>query len=203
MIDRIRVMLVLDSRLTKKDIFEDCRNAIRAGIPAIQYREKEKTTREMFEECRELKEICSGKALFFMNDRADIALAVKADGLHIGQDDLPLAEARKLLPNAVIGITVHNIEEATKAEGLGVDYVSVSPVFDTPTKSDAGKAVGIEMVKKVKNSASIPVMGIGGINPENAGSVINAGADSVAVVSCIIASNDVFESSRKLLEAVK
>lgn len=202
MIEGIRVMLVLDSRLTKKDIFEDCRNAVRAGIPAIQYREKEKTIREMFEECIRLKEICAGKALFFVNDRADIALAVNADGFHIGQEDLPLVEARKLLPKAIIGVTVHNIGEAIEAEKNGADYVSVSPVFDTPTKSDAGSAVGIEMVKKVKEAVSIPVMGIGGINPENARSVISAGADAVAVVSCIVASDDVFESSKKLLGAV-
>ena len=202
-LDKLRVMLVLDPKLTKKDIFEDCENAVRAGIPSIQYREKEKGKGEMLEECRKLKETCSGKALFFVNDRADIALAAGADGLHLGQDDLPLAEARKLLPNAIIGITVHSVEEAVEAEKGGADYVSVSPVFFTATKSDAGNAIGLEMVKKVKESVKIPVMGIGGINSENAKSVIDAGADYVAVVSCIVCSEDVFEASKKLLEAVK
>jgi len=201
--ERLRVMLVLDPKLTKKDIFDDAEKAIAAGIPSIQYREKEKSSEEMLAECQKLKSTCAGKALFFINDNAELALAAEADGIHLGQDDLPLAEAREKLPNAIIGITVHNIEEAKKAEAEGADYVSVSPVFHTDTKADAGEQVGLEMVRKVKDSVSVPVMGIGGINSGNAKSVIEAGADSVAVVSCIVCSGDVFESSKKLLEAIK
>ncbi len=202
-IEKIRVMLVLDSGLTKKSIFEDAESAVRAGVPAIQYREKEKTVREMLEDCRKLKEICAGKALFFVNDRVDIALAVGADGLHLGQEDLPVEIARTLLPNAVIGVTVHNLEEAVKAEKGGADYVSVSPIFHTDTKKDAGKEVGLEMVKRVRRVVSIPVMGIGGINAGNARKVIKAGADAVSVVSCIVASDDVEAASKELLEALK
>jgi len=202
-VEGIRVMLVLDSRLTKKSIFEDAERAIRAGIPSIQYREKEKSVREMFEECKKLRKICKGRVLFFVNDRADLALAVGADGLHLGQDDLPLEVARKLLPSAIIGVTVHNTKEAVNAERGGADYVSVSPVFHTDTKKDAGMQVGLEMVRRVREAVSIPVMGIGGINPENASQVIEAGADAVSVVSCIVGKEDVEEASRKLLEAVK
>ncbi len=198
--EKIRVMLVLDSKLTRKSIFEDAGKAIAAGIPSIQYREKEKSAREMFEDCRKLKEICAGKALFFVNDRADLALAVGADGLHLGQDDLPLEVARKLLPNAIIGVTVHNTEEAVNAEKSGADYVSVSPVFHTDTKKDAGMQVGLEMVEKVRETVSIPVMGIGGINAKNASRVIAAGADAVSVVSSIVGSENVEEASKKLLE---
>ena len=202
-IEKLRVMLVLDPKLTRKDIFDDAEKAVSAGISSIQYREKEKSDEEMLEECRKLKEICSGKALLFVNDNAGLALAAGADGLHLGQDDMPLAEARKLLPNAVIGVTVHNIEEAKKAEAEGADYVSVSPVFHTDTKADAGEQVGLEMVKKVKEAVGVPVMGIGGINSENAKSVIDAGAGSVAVVSCIVCSDNVFAAARELLEAMK
>lgn len=202
MID-LSAMLVLDSGLSRKDIFSDAENAIRAGIPAIQYREKNQSTKKMLEQCKKLKKICKGKALFFVNDRADLALASNADGLHLGQDDLPLKKARELFPNAIIGITVHNIEEAVNAEAKEADYVSVSPVFHTDTKKDAGKEVGLKMVKRVKSAVGIPVIGIGGINQENAGKVIESGADGIAVVSCIVASENVLESSKKLLEAVK
>jgi thiamine-phosphate pyrophosphorylase len=201
--EKIRVMLVLDSKLTKKDIFQDCRNAVKAGIPSVQYREKEKAPEEMVSDCLRLKEICSGKALLFVNDFPDVAFACGADGIHLGQCDCSVRDARELLPEAIIGITVRSSEEAKKAEADGADYVSASPVFTTGTKSDAGEPVGLEMVKQIKDSVGIPVMAVGGIHPENAKSVFEAGADAIAVVSCIVATEDVFKSSKKLLEAMK
>jgi len=202
-IEKIKAMLVLDSKLSKKDIFHDAEKAILGGIPSIQYREKEKSTKEMIEECNRLKEICAGKTLFFVNNRADLAFAVGADGLHVGQNDLPVKQAREILPNAIIGVTVHNVEEAVQAERDGADYVSVSPIFHTDTKEDAGKEVGLKMVGKVKKSVSIPVMGIGGINQENAREVIQAGADAVSVISCIVCNNNVFKASKLLMGAIK
>ncbi|MEM0360742.1 MAG: thiamine phosphate synthase [Candidatus Diapherotrites archaeon] len=202
-IEKIRVMLVLDSRLSRKDIFEDCRSAVKAGIPAVQYREKQKNPEEMVLDCLRLKEICSGKALLFVNDFPDIAFACGADGVHLGQEDCSVQEARELLPEAIIGVTVHNVKEAIKAEKDGASFVSASPVFATTTKSDAGEPIGLKGIKAIKESIGIPVMGIGGINLENAKSVLEAGADAIAVVSCIVASNNVFESSKKLLEVVK
>jgi len=202
-IEKMRVMLVLDPKLTKKDIFHDAEKAVLGGIPSIQYREKEKSTKEMLEECNRLKEICNGKALFFVNNRADLARAVGADGLHVGQDDLPMRQARDILPNAIIGVTVHNVEEAVQAEKDGADYVSVSPVFHTDTKDDAGTEVGLKMVRKVKEAVEIPVMGIGGINQENAREVIQAGADAVSIVSCIVCNDNVFKASKLLMGALK
>ncbi|MCX6802034.1 MAG: thiamine phosphate synthase [Candidatus Diapherotrites archaeon] len=201
--EKIRVMLVLDSKLTKKDIFQDCRNAVKAGIPCVQYREKEKSPEEMVSDCLRLKEICSGKALLFINDFPDVAFACGADGIHLGQCDCSVQDARELLPEAIIGVTASSLDEAKKAEADGADYVSASPVFATGTKSDAGAPIGLEMVKQIKDSVGIPVMAIGGINPENAKSVFDSGADAISVVSCIVATDDVFKSSKKLLEAVK
>ena len=201
--EKFRVLLVLDPKLSKKDIFRDAIEAVKAGIQSIQYREKEKSSLEMLKDCIQLREICGKKALFFVNDRVDLALASGADGVHLGQDDLPVAEARNIFPNGLIGVTVHNIEEAIDAERDGADYVSVSPVFHTDTKSDAGKQVGLEMVKAVREAVSVPVMGIGGINSSNAKSVMSAGADSVSVVSCIVASDDVERETKKLLKAIE
>ncbi len=201
--EKIKAMLVLDSKLSKKDIFYDARKAILGGIPSIQYREKEKSTKEMLEECIALKKICAEKALFFVNDRADLAFAVGTDGLHLGQDDLPMKKAREILPNAIIGVTVHNAQEAVQAEKDSADYVSVSPVFRTGTKKDAGKEVGLKMIRKVRDAVKIPVMGIGGINQENAREVIQSGADCVSVVSCIVCNDNVFKASKLLMRALK
>jgi len=202
-VEQIKVMLVLDPKLSKKDIFRDAIEAVNAGMQSIQYREKEKSSLEMLKECIQLREICGSKALFFVNDRVDLAFVSGADGVHLGQEDLPVAEAKIIFPNGLIGVTVHNVVEAVDAERDGADYVSVSPVFHTNTKSDAGKQVGLEMIRSVRAAVLIPVMGIGGINSGNAKSVIGAGADSISVVSCIVASDDVERETKKLLKAIE
>jgi thiamine-phosphate pyrophosphorylase len=153
----------------------------------IQYREKNKSTKEMYDEAIELRSLCKN-TVFLINDRVDIALAVKADGVHIGQEDLPYSVARKILgKKKVIGLTVHSLKEAIKAQNSGADYISVSPIFKTSTKHDAGVTVGVNLIRKIKKSVSIPVVAIGGIDLLNSPEVIRAGADALCAISAVVA----------------
>jgi len=165
----------------------DVRSAVKAGSRIVQYRAKCLHGKEMLAEALSLKTLCRG-ALFIVNDRVDIALACGADGVHLGQDDIPCGLARKLLGrNKVIGITVRNVIEAKKAISQGADYIAAAPVFATGTKKDAGNPVGLELIRKIKRFARIPVIAIGGINLYNAREVIGAGADAVCAISCVVA----------------
>lgn len=162
---------------------------LQSGITCMQYREKEKTRRAIYEEALTLRRLTHRfNATLIINDYADIARAVDADGVHLGQDDLPLDKARSIMKDRIIGISTHNVTQAKDAEAGGADYIGFGPVFDTQTK-DAGRPVGVEKLRIVKESVTIPVMAIGGINPDNLKSVIDAGADAVAVATAILDGN--------------
>ncbi|OGX19747.1 MAG: thiamine-phosphate diphosphorylase, partial [Omnitrophica WOR_2 bacterium RBG_13_44_8b] len=166
---------ITDACLSRAGNASDVKNALQAKVGIVQYREKHKSTQEMYEEALKLKRICKN-VKFLINDRMDIALSVNADGVHLGREDLPYAVARKLLgKNKIIGLTVHTIEQAMEAQKLGADYIGVSPIFTTNTKSDAGKAVGVKLIQKIKQRVCLPVIAIGGINLSNARDVISAG----------------------------
>ena len=183
--------LVTDSGLSRHGSRYDVEAAIGAGCRIVQYREKAKSTREMVAEARELANICRGRAIFLVNDRIDVALAANADGVHIGQDDMPYAEARRLLGHdRIIGLTTHSVEESLDAERLGADYIGLSPIFATTTKADAGAGCGLDMVRRVRMATGLPIVAIGGISLHNAGSVIEAGADSVAAISAVVCAED-------------
>ena len=157
----------------------------------------------MINEASEIRSICRENAIFLVNDRIDVALAVDADGVHIGQDDMPIETARKLLgAGKIIGLTVHNRDEAIEAEKNGADYVGLGPIFDTTTKKDAGKGIGPESIMEVKNAIKIPVVAIGGINRENCGSVIENGADSLVAISAIVCSDDVKRETRDFIDII-
>lgn len=188
---------ITDSKLSRRGNISDVKNALKAGVEVVQYREKNATTIEMYREALKLKRICKD-IIFIVNDRIDIALAVNADGVHIGQDDMPFCVARKLLgKKKMIGVTVHSIEEAKEAENLGADYIGVSPIFATGTKKDAGKPVGIELIKKIKKQVSIPIIAIGGIDLSNAPSVVQAGADGLCAISAVVTKPDVKKEIEK------
>ncbi|MHB8882616.1 MAG: thiamine phosphate synthase [Thermodesulfovibrionales bacterium] len=162
---------------------------LKAGIRFIQYRDKDRTRRELYEEAVKLRELTRGfNATLIINDHADIALAVGADGVHLGQDDLPLREARRLMGSRIIGISTHSLEQARKAEGGGADYIGFGPVFHTTTK-DAGAPKGLDNIRLIKQNVSIPVVAIGGINSDNIVSVFDAGADAAAVATGICRGN--------------
>lgn len=182
---------ITDRVLSSKPDAEAVRDAVEGGCCVVQYREKRLPTRDMIETSFKLKEIVSEKAYFLINDRVDVALAVNADGVHLGQEDMPLKHARRILCGRIIGVTVHNIAEALSAEKSGADYLGVSPIFKTTTKDDAGKPVGLEMIREIKAAVDLPLAAIGGINEFNVDSVIEAGADMVCAISATVARKDV------------
>ncbi len=183
---------ITDSGLSLAGNVADARAAVAAGVTVVQYRNKSNITRDMYEEALLIKGVCGGSAKFIVNDRIDIALAVGADGVHIGQEDMPYEQARRLLgPDKIIGVTVHDLDEALEAEAAGADYLGVSPVFATGTKDDAGAPCGTKLISSIKAKCSIPVVAIGGIALSNVDEVIAAGADMVCAISAVVTKGDV------------
>ncbi|HPQ53894.1 MAG TPA: thiamine phosphate synthase [Spirochaetota bacterium] len=184
---------VSDTVLSAAGMLNDVRSAVNAGAKLIQYREKNVDTAVMYKKACEIKALCKdGNSKVIINDRVDIALAVDADGVHIGQSDMPYEIARRLLGNnKIIGVTVHNVTEAIEAERLGADYLGVSPIFSTHTKTDAGNPCGLDTLKKIRQECAIPIAAIGGIDSENVDEVIEAGADMVCMISAVIQSSNV------------
>jgi len=196
--------LVTDPDLSRDGIFSDVENAIKAGCKIIQYREKNKNTKDMIEEATKLKEICAGRAIFLVDDRVDIALAANADGIHIGQEDIPYNTARMLLgKDKIIGLTVHNLEEAIEAEKLGVDYIGLAPIFKTGTKEDARNPIGTKMIELVRKRVNLPIVAVGGINKQNVKEVIDSGADSVVSIYAVLNSNDVYNEISDFIKIIK
>jgi len=185
---------ITDEGLSAAGVMSDVRQAVTAGAQIIQYRNKTADTRRQYEEAREIRGICAEtRSKLIINDRIDIALAVGADGAHIGNEDLPYAEARRLLGrDAIIGVTVHDVEEAVAADKAGADYLGVSPVFATGTKSDAGAPCGVETLTAIRRACRVPVVAIGGIDLLNADECIAAGADMVCAISAVVTRPDVF-----------
>lgn len=191
---------VSDSALSRHGLLNDAENAVRAGACFVQYREKNADTGRMCEEAVMLKKICSGSSsLLIVNDRVDVALAAEADGVHIGQSDMPLKTVRKILGREkIIGVTVHTPAEAREAERDGADYLGVSPIYHTATKDDAGNPCGLEVLKEIRMNSSIPVAAIGGIDFSNLDEVIEAGADMVCMISAVIAGDPVFDKMKEI-----
>ncbi len=188
---------ITDVTLSRAGIFSDVKNALSAGVKVVQYRNKDASSRQMYMEALKLKLLC-GEATFLINDRMDISLAVGADGVHIGNDDLPYSVVRRVLgKNKIIGKTVHSVKEAKIAQKIGVDYIGVSPIFATKTKNNAGKPAGIGLIKEIRKSVSIPIIAIGGINLSNAKEVIKAGADGICAISAVVTKQDVKKEIKK------
>jgi len=202
-LNEIDLYFITGSNLTKKTVLEDVKAAIDAGVKIIQYREKEKTKEAMLEESLEIKKLCQDKAILIINNDVDICQTINADGVHLGNDDMPYQEARKILNGKIIGLTIHNVKEAIEAEKLGADYIGVSPIFETKTKLDAGKPAGIKLIEDVKKAVKLPLVAIGGINLENIDKVIDAGAQSAAVISAIITKDDVKAECKKFIDKFK
>ena len=178
--------------------------ACRGGADVIQLRDKDIDDAGFLRYAMEIRRICDKYgSMFIVNDRFDIALECGADGAHLGQSDLPIAEARKRSPEGfVLGCSVGSPEEALKAERDGADYVALSPVFDTSSKSDADPGHGLTVLSEIRKAVKIPVLAIGGINRDNAESVVKAGADGLAVISAVVSQNDVERAARELREII-
>ena len=179
--------------------------AIRGGAACVQLREKDAATRAFVEEARMIKEMVAPFRIpLIINDSLDVALAVGADGVHVGQDDMPYEIARRLLgPDAIIGLSVETWADVERAETLAVDYLGVSPIFATPTKTDTKAPWGIDGLARIKAFSRHPLVAIGGLNASNAAAVVAAGADGVAVVSAICASPDPATAARELAEVIR
>jgi thiamine-phosphate pyrophosphorylase len=187
---------ITDAGLSLAGNCSDVKQALAAGVRFIQYREKHLPTRAMYEEAAVLRTICAHAhyqdVKFIINDRVDIALAVNADGVHIGDDDLPYEQARELLgPEKLIGVTVHNLQEALFYIQKGADYLGVSPIFSTKTKPDAGAPCGLALLRQIRSVTRMPLVAIGGINLENAGQVLAAGATGLCAISAVVTCKDV------------
>jgi thiamine-phosphate pyrophosphorylase len=194
--------LVTDRKLCGLTCEEMTRIALEAGAGWIQYREKEKTRREIHREAMRLRALTAGYgAALVVNDHADIARAVDADGVHLGQDDLPLKEARRIMGDRIVGISTHSLPEAMDAERNGADYIGFGPVFVTTTK-DAGEPRGLEMLGRLRSAVKIPVVAIGGISEESLPLVLNSGADAVAVASAVLR-GDISENVRSFMRIIR
>ncbi len=177
--------------------------ALSAGVRFFQYRNKGGTRRAIYEIACLLSAIAHrAHALFIVNDHADIAAAADADGVHLGQDDLPIAQAKEIMePGKIIGISTHSREQAMEAERSGADYIGFGPVFPTATKT-AGKPQGVKKLEIIKKAVKIPVIAIGGITQTNIGEVIRAGADGAAVISAILSEGDITRASHEMLTVI-
>jgi thiamine-phosphate pyrophosphorylase len=174
------------------------------GAKVIQIRCKEMADRALLLIAEKLREFTrSFSTKFIINDRVDICLAVDADGVHLGQEDISLPVARKLLRDKIIGVSVHTTEEALKANREGADYISVGPLFPTKTKLNAGAPVGVDLISKIKKLVQIPTIGVGGVNLSNVEKVMRAGADGVAVCSSILTAENITSATEKLLKEIK
>jgi thiamine-phosphate pyrophosphorylase len=177
---------------------------LEGGARIIQLRDKAMPRKELLAVAQRLKSLCAAKnALFIVNDYLDTALAADADGLHLGQDDIPLKAARRLLPiDKIIGCSVTDVPQAVAAESDGADYVAVGAIYPTQSKEDID-VVGPEAVKAIKKETSLPLVAIGGITKDNAEAVLSAGADSVAMISAILQAESPREATRQIIDKLR
>ena len=187
-----KIYLVTDEKACLgKDFYVCIEEAIKGGVKIVQLREKNISTKDFYEKALKVKEICKNyEALFIINDRLDIAQVVGADGVHLGQSDMPIEKAREILKDKfLIGATARNVEEAKRAELLGADYIGSGAIFGTNTKDNA-KKLEMEELKKIVASVKIPVFAIGGINIDNVGILKNIGLQGICAVSGILSEKD-------------
>jgi len=201
---RLRYYLVTDSRVDGvADLVARCDAALSGGMTAVQLRVKGWPDRDLLSAAEQLRAMCNVRgALLIVNDRVDIALAVGADGVHVGAGDLPVMVARRLLgAGAVIGYSPETDDDRVSAEIAGADYLGVGPVHVTATKDDAGAAIGVDGLRRVVEATPLPVVGIGGIGIEQAADVLASGAVGVAIVSAVFMADDPAEAARRLVAA--
>lgn len=198
--------LVTDEKLCLgKPLEEVVEQAVMGGVTAVQLREKEFNTRDFINRAVRLKKILSAYHVpLIINDRIDIALAVGADGIHVGQNDMPYKYFNKIIPDQMIrGLSVETPEQAYEAEEYKLDYLSVSPVFLTPTKTELEKEWGIEGLRKLAVTTRHPIIAIGGINSSNAADIIRSGAAGIAVVSAICSARNPFIAAKELKSIIE
>jgi thiamine-phosphate pyrophosphorylase len=182
-----RLYAIVDSGLAPIPVSEFARELVAGGVTLIQYRNKQGSSHQLLSDARGFRRACPSEITLIMNDRADLALAADFDGVHLGQHDLPIRAARRLLQcPKVIGVSTHSVEEVQAAEASDADYIAMGPVFSTASKADHEPTVGLDGIRRARTLTQKPIVAIGGITLENCRSVIAAGADSVAVISSLL-----------------
>ena len=197
------IYLITDRTLSKLSHTQITMKAIASGIRTIQLREKHMSKKELYSEALSMRSLTlKYKTTFIVNDQIDIALAADADGVHLGQEDMPVEEARRIMgKKKIIGVSTHSLKQAINAQEGGADYIGFGPMFQTPTK-DAGFPKGLKVLREIRRHIEIPIVAIGGIAPENVSSVLEEGADAAAVIAAVL-KGDIAENIAKLLKAVK
>lgn len=197
-----RLYVILDAGMLRASARDTTNNLIDAGVSLLQYRDKRSHARELQETARSLASLAKERGCsFVVNDRADIARLSDATGVHVGQEDLGVEQARALVgAQRWVGISTHNREQFEEAAGTSADYIAVGPIFPTTTKQNPDPVVGLELLKQVRGLTSKPIVAIGGITLQNAASVIEVGADSVAVIRDILQADDPGAQARAYIE---
>ena len=197
-----RLYVITDEKVSRgRSHLQVAEAAIRGGADVLQLRDKEAGSGRLYRVALQLRKLTRDAGIpFIVNDRLDIALAADADGVHVGQADLPASVVRRILgPARILGVSVDTVEEAILAEKDGADYLGVGPVFEARgTKPDAGLPLGVDRIARIRRRCGLPIVAIGGINAENARSVREAGADAAAVISAIVAADDIARAARRL-----
>jgi thiamine-phosphate pyrophosphorylase len=199
--EKLRLLVITDKKL-KPNIVKAIEDVLRGGATSIQLRLKESSTKEMIEVGRKMRKLTRNYgALYFVDDRLDVALATDADGVQLGPDDMPIAIAREMAPNLIIGGSVYSLEEAVRAESEGADFLGAGSVFASPTKTDA-RVIGLNGLREIVKNVKIPVVAIGGINTSNAEAVLKTGVAGIAVISAVMGAEDVCIATLELRKIV-
>ena len=199
--EKLRLLVITDKKL-KPNIVKALEDVLRGGATSIQLRLKESSTKEMIEVGRKIRKLTRNYgALYFVDDRLDVALATDADGVQLGPDDMPIAIAREMAPNLIIGGSVYSLEEAVRAESEGADFLGAGSVFASPTKTDA-RVIGLNGLREIVKNVKIPVVAIGGINTSNAEAVLKTGVAGIAVISAVMGAEDVCIATLELRKIV-
>ena len=201
---RLRLHLVTDAvQCGERGLLAVVQSAVRGGVTCVQLREKSLDTRAFVERARALKALLSPLCIpLLVNDRVDVALAAGADGVHVGQSDMAPQDVRRLMPGALIGLSIESWQQMHEAERAPVDYYGISPVFATSSKADAAPALGLAGLQQLRRMTARPLVAIGGIQAGNVAAVMAAGADGVAVVSALCAADDPARAAQALLAAM-
>lgn len=198
--------LVTDRSLSRgRSTLDIVKAGVSGGVTCVQLREKNCSTLEFIKEALSVKKFLKTSNIpLIINDRVDVAQAIGADGIHLGQTDMPLTMAKDILKGSmIIGISVESLEDAILAEKDGADYIGISPIFATPTKTDTAPPIGLEGLKEISRVVSLPKVAIGGLNRKNTGEVIINGASGIAVVSAIVSADDPRKAAEELLHIIR
>jgi thiamine-phosphate pyrophosphorylase len=206
-LDDFRLYLITDRKLFSAacSLYFAIEDALAAGVKVIQLREKDLSVRELFDVAQWMRDLTNEyEAKLIINDRADVALSVGADGVHLGQQSMPAHVVRKIAGGRlVIGVSAHGVDEALAAEKSGADFITFGPVYETPSKLKYGNPIGIEKVREIKSRITIPVLAIGGIKQERVHELKAAGVDGIAMISAILTAKDIHKTTKEFLRLLQ